>query len=131
MSKNAKAPKIPKGGIDPKVEEQRKAAEKRQKELDERFDALEERMKDLKYFDQTYKEGSEVNVDGILFSDMLNTLTAFRQSARKVQEFMAIGSQILEQYLEKESTLIASLMELHLDNVDKGITVKLEEDVKK
>lgn len=119
-------PKVNKDKALDKEQLNKELYDKKIKELDAKFEALEKRMSKDVYKNQGYEDGVNIDISGKMFASILNSHTSTKINIRRVQEILGAAYEILEQFLELEAELVAELMEIHLDNVDKGLTKEMK-----
>lgn len=81
------------------------------------------KLDDPKYKDQGYAPGTKVEIDSALFTDFTNLLNSFVLTAEKVQVTATSIAKAMGYIVEESSKLQLRVLEQHLDNVDKGLTV--------
>lgn len=105
------------------AEKQIMAAEARKEALDKDFEILDERMKDEKYKDQGYKKGTTIEIDSVLFSEFINAMAHTKGTLVQIQQNLAIAYSTIDMLMDVNAELTIKMMNQHLDNVDKGVTV--------
>lgn len=101
-------------------EEQRLEQEKIYQETLVQMEELKTKVNNDKYKDQGYASGSIVEIPSELFTQITNYLSQQAHSNRS-------SMQVLEALEMAIAPLNLKLMEIHLDNVDKGNTLSFKE----
>lgn len=102
------------------VEEQRAEREKVYQETLIQMEELRKKVNQDKYKEQGYASGTTVEIPSELFTQITNYLSQQAQSNRS-------SMQVLEALEMAIAPINLKLMEIHLDNVDKGNTSSFKE----
>lgn len=96
---------------------------KYEKELDELYDQLEEGN----YFNQTYAEGSKVEMDGPMLASLVNFINDHKRTLYSMQQIMNVALTTIDAMLADNAAVTIELMKIHKNNVDAGNSVSMEE----
>lgn len=108
-------------------DETAKTYESESQKLEARLDEIQKLIdSNDKYKNQFYGDTSKVTIDGKDFADLLSTLLSTR--AALIQAYQGISSTLglVDNLIDFGAPLMVTMMEKHIQNIEEGVTEKVE-----
>lgn len=116
---------------DYKTEEELKIAmEKEAQAMEERYDKLFEELEEGDYFNQTYSDTSKVELPGSLFNSFIWFVNNQSKHLNSVRSVLSVIDNTLAGLSTNTSEMTMRLMEQHKANVDAGVTISVDAQMK-
>lgn len=96
--------------------------QKKKLPIEQKLDALQEKVNQDKYMLQKYVAGSSVTIPGTMFADFINLQDKSVQVLNQFKQNLIALLQLTDISIANHDRLTLSLMEQHIKNVDEGLT---------
>ena len=96
--------------------------QKKKLPIEQKLDALQEKVNQDKYMLQKYVAGSNVTIPGTMFADFINLQDKSVQVLNQFKQNLIALLQLTDISIANHDRLTLSLMEQHIKNVDAGLT---------